>query len=194
MKIVIVDDNTVNLTLLSALVKKIELDNCEAIPFISPGEGLAWSIKYHPDLIVVDYMMPDGLEFSTTIRKYYPDIPIIMVGASDLREIRHSMLKIGVEYMLKPIERTEFLIRAKNLLELGQKLKRLETLKKFLELRELDHFENDGLIAIKSKDPLVEDSRIYFGFSEGKNPTLDDAIDFLVRDTKANPQFYEGIL
>ena len=191
MKIAIVDDNTVNLTLISAMIKTIEVDACEGFTFISPVEGLAWCIENEPDLVVVDYVMPDidGLEFVHKLRQHHPNIPILMVGASDLREIKYSTLKIGIDYMLKPLDRIEFSIRAKNLLEMGQRIKRFETLKKFLTIKNLDFWENDGEIALKKPD------RIFFGFSNKIiRPTIDDAIDFLITDMKIHPQMYKDIL
>jgi len=56
MNIVIVDDNRTNLAVLEALVNRIE--ECEAITFEVPMEGLAWCDENAPDLLMVDYRAP----------------------------------------------------------------------------------------------------------------------------------------
>ena len=55
-RIAIVDDSEINLTLLSALVKK--LDSCEPCLFSDAQTGLAWCSGNAPDPTIVDYMTP----------------------------------------------------------------------------------------------------------------------------------------
>ena len=68
-RIAIVDDSDINLTLLSALVRR--LGDCEPLLFQDSPKGLAWCTDNLPDLVVVDYMMPDldGIEFVSRLRE-----------------------------------------------------------------------------------------------------------------------------
>ncbi|WP_323674164.1 response regulator [Denitromonas sp.] len=107
MKIVIIDDTPLNLTLMQALVGK--LSDCEPVPFIDPLAGLAWCQANEPDLIVVDYMMPgpDGVEFIRRIRATpaRDDVPILMVTADHERQTRYDALQSGAtDFLNKPVE------------------------------------------------------------------------------------------
>jgi putative two-component system response regulator len=123
-QILIVDDTEINLILFSALVKK--LGNCEDHSFHSftnPLEALDWAQAHSPDLVVVDYMMPqiDGLEFIERFRRMpgREEIPILMVTANDQKDIRYAALDRGAtDFLTKPVDRVEFLSRAKNMLAL----------------------------------------------------------------------------
>lgn len=121
MKIVIIDDTPLNLTLMQALVGK--LADCEPVPFIDPLAGLAWCQANEPDLIVVDYMMPglDGVEFIRRIRATpeRSDVPILMVTADHERQTRYDALQSGAtDFLNKPVDRNEFQPRVHNMLAL----------------------------------------------------------------------------
>ena len=71
------------------------------------------------DLMVVDVMMPkmDGYELSQSVRDVYPEIPILMITAKDQLDDKLLGFKSGVDdYMVKPIELSEFLMRIQALL------------------------------------------------------------------------------
>lgn len=126
MKVVIIDDAQINVTLLQHLVKK--LPDCEAVTFTDPRAGLDWSLQNDPDLLVVDYMMPelDGIALSAQFRACYPDTPILMVTANHEIELRHAALQQGVtDFLNKPLDNTEFLARTKNMLVLRKSQKLL---------------------------------------------------------------------
>lgn len=120
-KIVIVDDNEINLALMKHLVKK--LSDCEAVLFQESRAALEWCQANDPDLLVVDYMMPapDGLEFTRLFRAMpgKSDTPLLMITADDHVEIRYQALGLGAnDFLTKPVDKTEFLARAKNMLAL----------------------------------------------------------------------------
>ena len=83
MAIAIVDDTPLNLTLIQALVRKLTPPETELVTFSQPLEGLQWCASNEPDLLIVDYMMPDinGIDFIRTLRKLYSadSVPILMV-------------------------------------------------------------------------------------------------------------------
>jgi putative two-component system response regulator len=126
MKIAIIDDTQLNVTLLQHLVRK--MPDCEAEGFTDPVVALDWCIGNEPDLVVVDYMMPvlNGVELTELFRARYPDIPVLMVTANHETELRHLALQKGVtDFLNKPLDNIEFLARAKNMLALRESHKRL---------------------------------------------------------------------
>jgi len=127
MKVVIIDDTQLNVTLLQHLVRK--LPDCESVCFTDPVAGLDWCLANEPDLLIVDYMMPqlNGTELTQKFRVRYPDIPVLMVTANHETELRHQALQTGVtDFLNKPLDNTEFLARAKNMLALRKSNKQLE--------------------------------------------------------------------
>ena len=115
-QVLIVDDTEINLILFGALVKK--LDNCHAHVFADARHALAWVTDNVPDLIIVDYMMPelDGIEFIRLVRNMpkHKLVPILMITANDQKQIRYSALDIGAnDFLPKPIDKVEFLARAR---------------------------------------------------------------------------------
>lgn len=73
----------------------------------------------HIDLVVLDVMMPkmDGYEFTETLREVNNDIPILMVSAKQLPTDRKQGFLSGTDdYMTKPIDEEEMLLRIKALL------------------------------------------------------------------------------
>lgn len=125
-KVLIIDDSDINLTLIKALVLK--LGDCEPILFERPLEALEWCRDNVPDLVIVDYMMPDmdGLRFIAAFRALHgrTEIPVLMITANDQKDIRYEALLGGAnDFLTKPIDRIEFSARSRNMLALrtGQK-------------------------------------------------------------------------
>lgn len=123
MRVVIIDDTPVNLALMQALVARVE--NCESRTFADPQEGLAHCMGTQPDLLIVDYMMP-GLDGIELIRRFRAepdnqDVPILMVTAAHEKEVRYQALEGGAtDFLSKPIDKNEFIPRARNMLRLRQ--------------------------------------------------------------------------
>ncbi|OIQ95248.1 cyclic di-GMP phosphodiesterase response regulator RpfG [mine drainage metagenome] len=123
MRILIVDDTQLNITLLQYLIKKIP--EYESVSFTDPHEALEWCRDNEPDLVVVDYMMPemDGIMFTQQFRGFenYKDIPVLLVTANNETTVRHKALISGVtDFLNKPLDNSEFVARARNMLALRQ--------------------------------------------------------------------------
>lgn len=119
MNVVIVDDTQINVTLMQALVNRI--DGCKPICFTNSATGLAWCLTNQPDLVIVDYMMPapDGIEFIQHLRAEpgKAELPILMVTADYEKEVRYKALETGAnDFLTKPLDRIEFTSRVKNML------------------------------------------------------------------------------
>ncbi|MBI9049933.1 MAG: response regulator transcription factor [Anaerolineaceae bacterium] len=80
--------------------------------------GLDSARDHHPDLVVLDWMLPgmDGLEVCQRLRAV-EKIPILMLTAKDTIQDRVEGLDSGADdYMVKPFEIDEFLARIRALL------------------------------------------------------------------------------
>ena len=121
MSILIVDDNDTNLSLLSTLARKAS--NIEPVCMSDPVDALHWCVAHVPDLVLLDYRMPNlsGNEFLRIFRKMdgMADTPIIMVTTENDRAVRNEAFSLGVtEFLTKPIDTIEFSLRVRNLLAL----------------------------------------------------------------------------
>ena len=100
--VLIVDDTEINLILFGALVKK--LDDCVPHAFANARDALAWAHDNVPDLVIVDYMMPDldGLEFIRLMREMpgREGVPVIMITANDQKQLRYRALDLGANDFL----------------------------------------------------------------------------------------------
>jgi DNA-binding response OmpR family regulator len=75
--------------------------------------------KEHIDLVVLDIMMPkmDGYEFTKLLRESDNNLPILMVSAKQLPADKRKGFLVGTDdYMTKPIDEEEMLLRIKALL------------------------------------------------------------------------------
>lgn len=127
--VVIIDDSELNLTLLRHFVA--QLGDCAAHSFTVPEQGLAHCLQQTPDLLIIDYMMP-GLNGVELLRRFRAtpacaNIPVLMITASDVTQIRYLALESGAnDFLSKPLDRIEFLARARNMLALRSSQKQLE--------------------------------------------------------------------
>ena len=114
--ILVVDDDKNTRRLLTAV---LEAENYSVSTAENGEEALAVLDKTHVDLIVLDIMMPkmDGYELTTLLRETNNDLPVLMLTAKQLPEDKHKGFQSGTDdYMTKPIDETEMLLRIKALL------------------------------------------------------------------------------
>jgi two-component system, sensor histidine kinase and response regulator len=125
--ILIVDDNNKNLQVTASLLK----NEGYLISLAQNAENaLAQLNELIPDLILLDIMMPgvDGLELCRIIKKNrkLQDIPVIFLTAkSQTDDLAAGFEAGGVDYINKPFNREELLIRVKNHIELASSRKKI---------------------------------------------------------------------
>lgn len=136
MDVVIVDDVDINLVLLNRLMDQV--GGCRVHCFLKPMDALAFCQTTIPDLLMVDYLMPvlDGISL---IRQFCAmpgreDVPVLMVTASDERNVRVQALEAGAnDFLSKPLDRTEFFARTRNMLALRRSQARLANRAQWLQ-------------------------------------------------------------
>jgi len=115
-KILVAEDDANTRKLLCAI---LEADGYKAIAASDGEEALDILDKQHVDLIVADIMMPnmDGFELTERLRGSNYNLPILMVTARQTPEDKQQGFIAGTDdYMTKPIDKTEMLLRIKALL------------------------------------------------------------------------------
>ena len=114
--ILVVDDDKHTRQLLRAILENEHY----TVSTAADGEkALALMDSEHIDLVVLDIMMPhmDGYEFTKSLREVENNLPILMVSAKQLPEDKKKGFLVGTDdYMTKPIDEEEMLLRIKALL------------------------------------------------------------------------------
>ena len=166
MNILIIDDVDSNLMIFSAFTKGIE--STETYTFNNPVKALKWCEENTPDIIIVDYMMPDldGIEFSRKFRELTENapIPIIMITAYNEKEIRLEALNAGInDFLGKPVDKIEFIARIKNMLSLRDAQLKIADKAKWLSeevkkaTNKIDERENEIIIRLSKAAEFRDD-------------------------------------
>lgn len=114
--ILVVDDDKNTRRLLQAV---LERENYTVTTAGNGEDALAVMDREHIDLVVLDVMMPrmDGYEFTSLLRSTNNELPILMVTARQLPEDKKQGFLVGTDdYMTKPVDEEEMLLRIKALL------------------------------------------------------------------------------
>lgn len=114
--VLVVDDDKSTRLLLSAV---LEENGYECKTASDGEEALEIMDTNHIDLAIVDIMMPkmDGYEFTKLLREEKNDLPILMISAKQLADDRKHGFLVGIDdYMTKPVDEEEMLLRIKALL------------------------------------------------------------------------------
>jgi len=118
--ILVVDDDKNTRLLLKAV---LESEGYTVYVAANGEEALTVMDQQHIDLVVLDIMMPkmDGYEFTKTLREAQNNLPILMVSAKQLPADKKKGFLVGTDdYMTKPIDEEEMLLRIKALLRRAQ--------------------------------------------------------------------------
>lgn len=115
-RILLVDDDKNTRLLLKTV---LEAENYTVVTAGNGEEALEIMDQDYIDLVVLDIMMPklDGYEFTEAIRNVDSNLPILMVSARQLPADKRKGFLVGTDdYMTKPIDEEEMLLRIRALL------------------------------------------------------------------------------
>jgi CheY-like chemotaxis protein len=121
-KILCVEDET---GLREDLVEALEDEGYEVAAASNGVEGLQMLVRFMPDLIISDCLMPvmTGAEMLQKIRREYPDfadIPVVFLSAHARKEEIEAGMEVGADaYMSKPVDYDELLVTIARILENG---------------------------------------------------------------------------
>lgn len=139
-RVLIVDDEPTNTLLLeSMLAEEPELE----IKSINDSRLAEREfLDFEPDLMLLDLHMPrpDGMEILTRLRGARDSLgylPVVILTADTSRLARNSALVLGADdFLTKPLDREEVLLRVRNLLHTRRLYKELASAKEALEQHE----------------------------------------------------------
>jgi putative two-component system response regulator len=119
-KILIVDDEAFNIDIVVTLLEK---EDYEILSTTNAVEALPKAILNQPDLILLDLLMPnmDGYQVIAALKSEptTQQIPIIIMTSMNDRTSKLSALNEGAEdFLTKPLDKAELLVRIRNLLRL----------------------------------------------------------------------------
>ncbi len=116
--VLVCDDDPVIVNLLQV---NFEIEGYDVIAATGGEAGLAQARLGHPDVIVLDVMMPgiDGLEVARRLRSEDEtrSIPIILLSAKAQSSDIQAGLAVADEYVTKPFEPLELLERVKMVMD-----------------------------------------------------------------------------
>jgi len=156
--VVIVDDTTENLRLLAGILKDC---GYKVRPAPSGARALATIRKEPPDLILLDIMMPemDGYEVCRRLKadEKLRDIPVIFLSAlNDVFDKLAAFKAGGVDYICKPFQMEEVLVRVNTHLTIRAQQKTLVAQNAELKKKNMLIEEQAGkLQLIASRDSLT---------------------------------------
>ncbi len=152
-KILVIDDDDA----INELVKvNLELSGYDVLCANDGIKGFALAKQELPDLIILDIMMPDvdGYTVAKRVREYEPtkNIPILMLTALNMLEDKVKGFDIGVDdYLVKPFEMEELLVRVRALLKRTNSLPESLTKKEILTVGDITLLPETYSVKIKDK-------------------------------------------
>jgi PleD family two-component response regulator len=119
MKILIVDDEPVNVALLEEILVENEFTRFESVT--DSKKALDVCKNFQPDLVLLDLMMPppDGFTILERLRAETHEtfLPIVILTADTTEESKRRALEAGAtDFLLKPFDHVEVALRIRNLL------------------------------------------------------------------------------
>ena len=120
-RILIVDDQEANVRLLERMLQSGGVTRVHSVT--DARDAVRRCLELQPDLLLLDLHMPhlDGVAVLTALREALPEgvfLPVIVLTADPTSVAKERALAAGAkDFLAKPLDRTEVLLRVGNLLE-----------------------------------------------------------------------------
>lgn len=155
-RILIVDDQENNISTLSQILGRAGYAIC--ISITDPAEALAKFADLQPDLLLLDWHMEpvSGLEFIEMLKSRVPLAqmpPVLVLTADSSSTTRREALAVGAtDFLSKPLDPSEVLLRIRNLLQVRMLHGRLDEYRHELEaqVRERTHELEEALSEVRT--------------------------------------------
>jgi DNA-binding response OmpR family regulator len=120
MKILIIDDEPVNVALLEEILVEAGYTRFKSV--LDSKLALQVYKTFQPDLVLLDLMMPppDGFAILESLRSESDEsfLPVVVLTADTSEETKRRALGAGAtDFLCKPFDHTEVILRIRNLLE-----------------------------------------------------------------------------
>ncbi|URM35571.1 LytR/AlgR family response regulator transcription factor [Flavobacterium anhuiense] len=172
MKILIVEDESINASRLKRLLEEIET-NCEILGIIDTVvDTVAWlKLNPPPDLITMDIRLADGLSFAI-FDEIEITCPVIFTTAYNEYAIRAFKVN-SIDYLMKPIEKNELEFALNKFKSLNKNEANVTNIAGILkELIEKPVFRMRFLVTYRDGYKSVDVADIDFIYSEFKTSNL----------------------
>ena len=173
-KILIVDDNGVNLTVAVGLLEPLKMQIDTALSGKEAVEKISGK-RY--DIVFMDHMMPeiDGVETTRIIRRLHPeynDVPIIALTANAVGGVKEMFLREGMnDFIAKPIELKNLVTKVRQWLPV-EKVQETE-----IPIEELQEMETEmpevGDLDTKSAIALLGNAKLFWKVLKDYYRTID---------------------
>ncbi len=159
--VVIIDDDRNILELTSLILSKNGFQ-----PYIADRahEGFELISSHSPELVLLDYMMPemDGLSALQRIKSRFPDTYVVMLTGKGSEEVAVELMKNGAsEYILKPFNNRNLVERLENVLRIREIELHNRELQKQQEqlLFEIEQWNQDLQKRVREKSAALQDAQ-----------------------------------
>ena len=147
MRVIVVEDNVLFCNYICNFLQKADLDTVRTYRLAQAKKVIGTSVR-EDDIVLADLRLPDGE--STTLLQWmrengYMHPFIMMTNYEEIHSAVHTM-KLGAEdYMVKPFEMLELLVRIEKVLERTGRAKKVLTVRNILVDMQSHQVYKDGL-------------------------------------------------
>jgi len=178
--ILVVDDNRINLQVISQTLKSL---GTKIIKAENGYKALSLLDEVSPSLILLDIMMPemDGYEVCRRVkeRPELRDIPIIFLTANvDSENILFAFEAGVVDYIVKPFNPAELLARVRTHLDLMFSKEKLKALNRQLQKYNAEKNDFLGMVSHDLKNPIFNIQMLARVINEDENLPREDIEEF----------------
>lgn len=175
------------------LKQYLQLNDFNAHQVFNGKEARLLLQSHQFDILIIDVMMPeeDGFQLAKKIASYYPNLPFLFVTARKMQEDIVYGLKLGADdYILKPFDADELILRVKNILKRTNHLTNNDDAIISIGKYEFDHqnmklnFGSSAIILTEKECQLL----VYLCKNQNKLIKREDILNYLWKES----DFFNG--